>query len=206
MLPAQASRPPGQSPFSKKRMLSSPFETVQIQTHCHCTLLHNFGLGLGFLNNQHSNTLSLLSTPKNTLLLHFQIPSTTMTGVVVVSNNGCMGGERERGQRQREPRKETTFKGKKLESPNHNEKGDEQQISLVAILVAALRKSVVACRLDNRQDDDVAVLTGMEISWPMDVRHVAHVTFDRFNGFLGLPVEFEMEVPSRAPSARSHLF
>lgn len=120
----------------------------------------------------------------------------------MVSNNGCMGGERG----EREPRKETGFKGKKLETrnhvPNQNEKGDEQQISLLAILVAALRKSVVACRLDNRQDDDVAVLTGMEISWPMDVRHVAHVTFDRFNGFLGLPVEFEMEVPSRAPSAR----
>lgn len=52
----------------------------------------------------------------------------------------------------------------------------------------------------------MAVLTGMDISWPMDVRHVAHVTFDRFNDFLGLPVEFQMEVPSRAPNARSDLF
>ncbi|XP_078179227.1 rho GTPase-activating protein 2-like [Carex rostrata] len=129
-----------------------------------------------------------------------------MTGVVVVvSNNGCMGGERERGQ-SGVPRKERSFKGKKLDTPNHSGKGDEQQISLAAILIAALRKSVVACRLDNRQDDDVAVLSGMEISWPMDVRHVAHVTFDRFNGFLGLPVEFEMEVPSRAPSASASVF
>lgn len=43
----------------------------------------------------------------------------------------------------------------------------------------------------------------MEIGWPTNVRHVAHVTFDRFHGFLGLPVEFEPEVPRRVPSARS---
>lgn len=125
-----------------------------------------------------------------------------MTGVVVVSNNGCMGGDRG----EREARKEPSFKREKLEvqdqASNQNAKGDDQQISLLAVLIAALRRSVVACRLDNRREDDVAVLTGMEISWPMDVRHVAHVTFDRFNGFLGLPVEFEMEVPPRAPSAR----
>jgi len=42
----------------------------------------------------------------------------------------------------------------------------------------------------------------MDIGSPTNVRHVAHVTFDRFNGFLGLPVEFEPEVPRRPPSAR----
>ena len=46
----------------------------------------------------------------------------------------------------------------------------------------------------------------MEIGSPTNVRHVAHVTFDRFNGFMGLPVEFEPEVPRRAPSARFFLF
>ncbi|KAK4348346.1 hypothetical protein RND71_031101 [Anisodus tanguticus] len=46
----------------------------------------------------------------------------------------------------------------------------------------------------------------MEISWPSNVRHVAHVTFDRFNGFLGLPVEFEPEVPRRPPSASTRVF
>lgn len=45
-------------------------------------------------------------------------------------------------------------------------------------------------------------LCSMEIGRPTNVRHVAHVTFDRFNGFLGLPVEFEPELPRRAPSAR----
>ncbi|KAM6557109.1 hypothetical protein CsatB_004128 [Cannabis sativa] len=46
----------------------------------------------------------------------------------------------------------------------------------------------------------------MEIGLPTNVRHVAHVTFDRFNGFLGLPVEFQPLVPSRAPSARWNYF
>ncbi|THU67201.1 hypothetical protein C4D60_Mb05t22150 [Musa balbisiana] len=43
----------------------------------------------------------------------------------------------------------------------------------------------------------------MEIGWPTDVRHLAHVTFDRFDGFLGLPAELEPEVPLRVPSASS---
>ncbi|XP_071723099.1 rho GTPase-activating protein 5-like [Rutidosis leptorrhynchoides] len=46
----------------------------------------------------------------------------------------------------------------------------------------------------------------MEIGWPTNVRHVAHVTFDRFNGFLGLPVEFEVEIPGRVPSASASVF
>ncbi|KAL6998036.1 Rho GTPase-activating protein 1 [Sarracenia purpurea var. burkii] len=46
----------------------------------------------------------------------------------------------------------------------------------------------------------------MEIGEPTNVRHVAHVTFDRFNGFLGLPVEFEPEVPRRPPSASTRVF
>ena len=42
----------------------------------------------------------------------------------------------------------------------------------------------------------------MEIGQPHNVCHVAHVTFDRFNGFLGLPIEFEPKIPRRTPSAR----
>ena len=42
----------------------------------------------------------------------------------------------------------------------------------------------------------------MEIGGPTNIQHVAHVTFDRFNGFLGLPSEFEPDVPKKAPSAR----
>ncbi|KAH7286698.1 hypothetical protein KP509_32G018700 [Ceratopteris richardii] len=46
----------------------------------------------------------------------------------------------------------------------------------------------------------------MEIGFPSSVRHIAHVTFDRFQGFLGLPVELELEVPRRVPSASTSAF
>ncbi|KAF0893769.1 hypothetical protein E2562_029665 [Oryza meyeriana var. granulata] len=46
----------------------------------------------------------------------------------------------------------------------------------------------------------------MEIGWPTDVRHVAHVTFDRFHGFQGLPVELQPEVAGNAPSASKTVF
>ncbi|MCS4558862.1 hypothetical protein L9G74_20810, partial [Shewanella sp. C32] len=39
-----------------------------------------------------------------------------------------------------------------------------------------------------------------------DVRHVSHVTFDRFGGFLGLPADLEPEVPSPTPSASVNVF
>lgn len=55
----------------------------------------------------------------------------------------------------------------------------------------------MACKSTDRRD-----LCPMEIGCPTDVRHVAHVTFDSFHGFLGLPEEFEPEVPRRPPSAR----
>ncbi|XP_042511349.1 rho GTPase-activating protein 5-like isoform X2 [Macadamia integrifolia] len=75
------------------------------------------------------------------------------------------------------------------------------QLSLLALLITVFRKSLVACRTTERKE-----LCSMEIGWPTNVRHVAHVTFDRFNGFLGLPVEFEPEVPRRAPSASQNVF
>ncbi|XP_027346690.1 rho GTPase-activating protein 5 isoform X2 [Abrus precatorius] len=74
------------------------------------------------------------------------------------------------------------------------------ELSLLAILVTLFRKSLIACKSDRRE------LCPMEIGWPTNVRHVAHVTFDRFNGFLGLPVEFEPEVPRRPPSASATVF
>ncbi|CAK7329128.1 unnamed protein product [Dovyalis caffra] len=81
------------------------------------------------------------------------------------------------------------------------EKNQRDQLSLLALLVALFRKSLVACKSDRRE-----LCASMEIGWPSNVRHVAHVTFDRFNGFLGLPVEFEPEVPRRPPSASATVF
>ncbi|CAK9143643.1 unnamed protein product [Ilex paraguariensis] len=67
------------------------------------------------------------------------------------------------------------------------------QFPIVAILVAALRKSLVTCSVETEDLE-----SSMDIGWPTNVRHVSHVTFDRFNGFLGLPVELEPEVPRKA--------
>jgi hypothetical protein len=128
-----------------------------------------------------------------------------MTGVVVVST-GC---------------KDESV-GKKRGGGGGGEEAEErerQQLSVLALLLAAVRRSVVACRVEREpdrvsgggggwRDDDEAASAGlgeMEIGWPTDVRHVAHVTFDRFHGFLGLPVEFEVEMPPRVPSARYSL-
>lgn len=35
----------------------------------------------------------------------------------------------------------------------------------------------------------------MNIGSPINVPHVVHVTFDKFNGFLGLPDEYKLELP-----------
>lgn len=78
---------------------------------------------------------------------------------------------------------------------------NQRQHQIVAVLVAALRKSLVMCSVACGQSG--ASPASMEIGWPTDVRHLAHVTFDRFDGFLGLPAELEPEVPLRVPSARS---
>ncbi|KAG1369705.1 rho GTPase-activating protein 1 [Cocos nucifera] len=77
---------------------------------------------------------------------------------------------------------------------------EEEQLSVLALLLAVVRKSLLGCKTEGAEE----LRGAMEIGWPTDVRHVAHVTFDRFHGFLGLPVEFEPDVPRRAPSARGN--
>ncbi|KAH7664645.1 Rho GTPase activation protein [Dioscorea alata] len=84
----------------------------------------------------------------------------------------------------------------------NDERGDDggNQFSVLTALVDGLRKSIV-CGAGTGEDGAV-----LEIGWPTDVRHVAHVTFDRFDGFLGLPVELELDVPHSAPSASVSIF
>uniref|UniRef100_A0A5B6YM41 Rho GTPase-activating protein 1 n=1 Tax=Davidia involucrata TaxID=16924 RepID=A0A5B6YM41_DAVIN len=82
------------------------------------------------------------------------------------------------------------------------EKEEGDQLSLLALFETVFRKSLIPCRSERVEEFS----SSMEIGWPTNVRHVAHVTFDRFNGFLGLPVEFEPEVPRRPPSASATVF
>uniref|UniRef100_A0A803MSQ4 Uncharacterized protein n=1 Tax=Chenopodium quinoa TaxID=63459 RepID=A0A803MSQ4_CHEQI len=64
---------------------------------------------------------------------------------------------------------------------------------------------MVSCRVDRTEEVISAVHT-MDIGWPTNVQHITHVTFDRFHGFLGLPVEFEVEIPRKVPSASVSVF
>jgi hypothetical protein len=65
--------------------------------------------------------------------------------------------------------------------------------------------------VDMVNGDEEEVVVGeqppaMEIGWPTDVRHV---TFDRFHGFRGVPVELQPEVDDggiKAPSASKTVF
>ncbi|GAY40825.1 hypothetical protein CUMW_054810 [Citrus unshiu] len=114
-----------------------------------------------------------------------------MTGLVMVTKgSGCAGGDGGNGK---------ATKGARTTEEEQN------QLSLVAFVMAALRKSMVSCRVE-RGEDVISAVHNMEIGCPTNVRHITHVTFDRFNGFLGLPVEFEVEVPCRVPSASASVF
>ncbi|EFJ18297.1 hypothetical protein SELMODRAFT_13019, partial [Selaginella moellendorffii] len=82
---------------------------------------------------------------------------------------------------------------------------DQDQLPVIALMLTTLRRSLLTCAtIDDHEGGGSG--NGMDISWPTNVRHVTHVTFDRFNGFLGLPVEFEVEIPRRAPSASANVF
>lgn len=83
---------------------------------------------------------------------------------------------------------------------NGNSRPKDNQFTLLDILMTALRKSLVTCSVE-RED-----VSSMDIGWPTEVRHVSHVTFDRFNGFLGLPTELEPEILRKAPSASASVF
>ncbi|XP_040931819.1 LOW QUALITY PROTEIN: rho GTPase-activating protein 2-like [Gossypium hirsutum] len=120
-----------------------------------------------------------------------------MTGLVMMTKGGGCGGGGKGG---------TKGRGGGLKSCEEEEER-QNQISVVAFLLAALRKSMVSCRVDRR--DEVmssSTVHHMEIGWPTNVKHITHVTFDRFNGFLGLPVEFQVEIPGRVPSASASVF
>ncbi|KAL6982152.1 hypothetical protein U1Q18_023765 [Sarracenia purpurea var. burkii] len=85
---------------------------------------------------------------------------------------------------------------------HHRQQTQNHQFPILDILMAVLRKSLVTCSVDRDEESP----NSMDIGRPTDVRHVSHVTFDRFNGFLGLPVELEPELPRKVPSASASVF
>lgn len=83
-------------------------------------------------------------------------------------------------------------------------------VSVVDMVAAALRRSLLLCSSVRAEEGCGAAAataaSGMQIGRPTEVRHVSHVTFDRFVGFLGLPPDLEPEVPRPAPSASVSVF
>ncbi|CAM8910402.1 unnamed protein product [Rhodiola kirilowii] len=80
---------------------------------------------------------------------------------------------------------------------------EEDEFSVLDLLVDVIRKSLIT-GCGNSVDESWEM--EIEIGSPKNVRHVAHVTFDKFDGFLGLPVEFQPDVPSRLLSASASVF
>ncbi|KAG8065918.1 hypothetical protein GUJ93_ZPchr0004g38968 [Zizania palustris] len=83
---------------------------------------------------------------------------------------------------------------------------------LVGAVVGVLRRSLVMCTAgaiveeDEEEEDSEVEEEGMEIGRPTNVKHVSHVTFDRYGGFLGLPADLEPDVPLPTPSASASVF
>ncbi|KAE8697192.1 Rho GTPase-activating protein 3 [Hibiscus syriacus] len=94
----------------------------------------------------------------------------------------------------------SSSQGQSRDSTSKDNNQFQFQFPFLDILAALLRKSLVTCSVDT---DDVS---SMDISLPTEVRHVSHVTFDRFNGFLGLPTELQRDVPRKVPSASASVF
>ena len=55
---------------------------------------------------------------------------------------------------------------------------------------------------DDDHEEEDSDEERIEIGQPTNVPHVSHITYDRFDGFLGLPADLEPDVPRRTPSAR----
>ncbi|CAI5961599.1 unnamed protein product [Closterium sp. NIES-64] len=78
--------------------------------------------------------------------------------------------------------------------------------SSIKRIMLAIRRSFCLLRRDAAWSDSCAMHPMMDIGQPFNVKHVAHVTFDRYRGFLGLPEEFLKHVEGVPPSASLSVF
>ncbi|CAO2839318.1 unnamed protein product [Amaranthus hypochondriacus] len=122
--------------------------------------------------------------------------------VNIINNTPCLSNVEE---------EEEVGRGERKRRRREEEEERDYQLKFVGLFFTAFRRSVFGCssceiKTAFSNSNSSCGDSGMEIGLPTNVRHVAHVTFDRFNGFLGLPVEFEPEVPRRPPSASTTVF
>ncbi|KAL5710373.1 Rho GTPase-activating protein 4 [Ranunculus cassubicifolius] len=84
--------------------------------------------------------------------------------------------------------------------PRERRDHHKSPLSLVSIV---FRKYLMVCSCDHAEK---GYACSMEIGSPTNVIHEAHVTFDKFQGLHGVPVEFESEIPRSVPSASRTIF
>ncbi|CAK9206480.1 unnamed protein product [Sphagnum troendelagicum] len=122
------------------------------------------------------------------------------------------GGSTQKRQQQQQQQQQQT-------PAEHEENGQKQKrksssarlsIETANMLLYKVRRSLKgSCHSMQEEEEEEIVQRPLQapvIEWPTHVQHIAHVTFDRYNGFLGLPEEFKIEVPLRPPSASQTIF
>ncbi|XP_074269106.1 rho GTPase-activating protein 1-like [Silene latifolia] len=176
------------------------------------------------LYQQHStiqNNMNIININNYSTLLSLSSQECLQSNNTQVEEEELVGGGGGERKRRRHQQGDQT---------NNTDYEYHQLNNFVALFVTAFRRSVFGCSSceinttntsnNNKRGGELSLslsISGgngnggnrsgvMEIGLPTNVRHVAHVTFDRFNGFLGLPVEFEPEVPRRPPSASATVF
>ncbi|KAK7345323.1 hypothetical protein VNO77_15925 [Canavalia gladiata] len=137
---------------------------------------------------------------------HFLSSSSSSIPRVHHTNNPTMEGTEELETTQEEEEEEEEVEEGGERKKKEREREGYHNVSILTFLVVAFRKSLIGCSTSSSGSCNDGGLSSMEIGLPSNVRHVAHVTFDRFNGFLGLPLEFQPQLPTTIPSASANIF
>jgi hypothetical protein len=121
-----------------------------------------------------------------------------------------------RQQQQQQQQQQQTLAEHEENGQKQKRKSSSAQLSIEAAntLLYTVRRSLMgschSMQEEEEEDEEEEIvqwpLQAPVIEWPTHVQHIAHVTFDRYNGFLGLPEEFKIEVPLRPPSASQTIF
>ncbi|GJS84416.1 Rho GTPase-activating protein 5-like protein [Tanacetum coccineum] len=137
----------------------------------------------------HSSLSSSSQTPSHTALISYfnQHPHDSRT---IISSLSTYHAKKEQEQEEYDEDSDV--------NDNSKECDNQRGLTFLTIVLTSVKKSFLKTASCGGES--------MEVGWPTNVRHVAHVTFDRFHGFLGLPVEFQPHVPRKAPSASTTVF
>ncbi|KAJ9539051.1 hypothetical protein OSB04_031784 [Centaurea solstitialis] len=103
------------------------------------------------------------------------------------------------------------FNPSTISSPDQHHPQSPPNFTILTLLF----KSLVTCTAAANNDQDATSSSSsssisssfdLDIGCPTDVHHLSHVTFDPFNGFLGLPLDLQPHLPPKPPSASIRVF